>query len=188
MAISELTTSTGFGEALRRLYFVRFGFAVIWAALLFPNADETGGFLTILVFVYPLFDAAAVLWQIRAERDSQPPRVTERVNVAVSVVVAIALAVASTSSIAAALAVWGAWAIGSGITQLITAIRNWRSGGQVAQVLSGGISVLAGAMFLAQGLGDGDSMTGVGGYAVAGAVFFLISAIRLSLLARRGAA
>lgn len=178
---SETAPSPRFGTTLRRLYFARFAFAVVWAGLLFATPSTVGPLLTTLLVAYPLFDAAAVLWQLRAERDSQATKVAERINVAVSVLVAIALGVASTVSIAAALAVWGAWAVGSGVPQLIAALRNRRSGGQVPQMLSGGISVLAGAAFLAQGLQGADRIAGVGGYAVLGGVFFLVSAIQLSI-------
>jgi uncharacterized membrane protein HdeD (DUF308 family) len=174
-----------FGSALRRLYIIRFAFAIVWAGLLFATSTTEGALLTGLLVIYPLFDAGAVLWQLRAERNTQRSNVTEWINVAVSVIVAIALGIAATVSIAAALAVWGGWAIGSGIPQLITAIRNRRSGGQVPQMLSGGISVLAGGAFLAQGLQGADNIAGVGGYAILGGVFFLISAIVLILATRK---
>jgi uncharacterized membrane protein HdeD (DUF308 family) len=188
MITSETTSPSIFSQALRRLYFIRFAFAIVWAVLLFATSTTEGALLTGLLVIYPLFDAGAVLWQLRAERGAQRSNVTERINVLVSVIVAIALGIASTVSVAAALAVWGGWAIGSGIPQLITAIRNRRSGGQVPQMLSGGISVLAGSAFLAQGLRGADNIAGVGGYAILGGVFFLISAILLSLAPRKAAA
>lgn len=189
---SSATTSTSaststFGASLRRLYFIRFAFAVIWAGLVFATATTAGPVLTVLLVVYPLFDAGAVLWQLRANPDSQRSKAAEWVNIVVSVVVAIALGVASTISIAAALAVWGAWAVGAGIPQLIAAIRNRRSGGQVPQMLSGGISVFAGSGFLFQGLQGADNIAGVAGYATLGAIFFLVSAIRLSMILRNKA-
>ncbi|WP_072804512.1 hypothetical protein [Rhodococcoides yunnanense] len=171
------TTSTPTAEtALRTLYFVRSAFAIVWAAALLLTASTAGPLLTVVLVVYPLFDAAAVFWQLRSRGDA---RVPELVNIVVSVAVAVALGWASTVSMSAALVVWGLWAIGAGIPQLITAVRRRSAGGQVAQMFSGGISVVAGAAFLAQGLGGADSITGVGGYAVLGAVFFLISAFRL---------
>jgi uncharacterized membrane protein HdeD (DUF308 family) len=183
------TTPAGsFSEALRRLYFVRFAFALIWALVLIPNGDTTGALLTVLVVAYPLFDAGAVLWQLRARTGQDRSRTAEWINVAVSVAVAAALGVTSQSSLSATLAIWGAWAIASGVPQLVTAVRNRRDGGQVAQMLSGGISVLAGASFLAQGRQHADSISSVGGYAAAGAIFFLVSAIRLSVTARKVAA
>ena len=182
--MSETSSST-LSSALRRLYFVRFAFTLVWAALLFLTGGAVGPFLTILLIVYPLFDAASVYWQIRAEGDHRRAKVSEWINVVVSVLVAITLGWASTVSTSVALTVWGVWAIGAGLPQLITAIRNRRSGGQVPQMLSGGISLFAGGAFVAQGLSGSEMIVGVAGYALVGAVFFLVSAIRLSVVLRR---
>lgn len=183
--MSETLSSRTLSSALRRLYFVRFGFAVVWAALLFLTGGVAGPFLTILLIVYPLFDAASVAWQIRAEGDGRGAKVSEWINVIVSVLVAVALGWASTISTSVALTVWGVWAISAGVPQLITAIRNRRSGGQVPQMLSGGISLFAGSAFVAQGLQGSGMIAGVAGYALLGAVFFLISAIRLTVVLRK---
>ena len=182
--MSETSSST-LSSALRRLYFVRFGFTLVWAALLFLIGGAMGPVLAILLIAYPLFDAASVYWQIRAEGDDRRAKVSEWINVVVSVLVAITLGWASTVSTSVALTVWGVWAIGAGLPQLITAIRNRRSGGQVPQMLSGGISLFAGGAFVAQGLSGNGMIVGVAGYALVGAVFFLVSAIRLSVVLRR---
>ncbi|MDA3643535.1 hypothetical protein LZ318_08620 [Saccharopolyspora indica] len=174
-----------FSAALRRLYFIRFAFAVVWAGLLFATSTTAGPALTALVVIYPLFDAAAVLWQLRSPHRAPGTRAAEWVNVAVSAIVAIALGVASTVSVPAALGVWGAWAVGSGIPQLLAAVRQRRSGGQVPQILSGGISVLAGVSFLAQAFQGNGNIAGVAGYATLGGLFFLVSAIRLSVVLRK---
>lgn len=181
-------TDTTFAAALRRLYLTRFAFAVVWAGLVFATAATSGPLLTLLLVIYPLFDAGAVFWQLRAEQDSQRSHASAWINVVVSVAVAVALGIASTIAISATLAVWGVWAIGSGIPQLVTAIRNRRSGGQVAQMLSGGISVFAGTGFLVQGLQGAENISGAAGYAVLGGVFFLISALRLGTVLRKVAA
>lgn len=188
MNTAENATALAYGSKLRTLYFVRFAFAIIWVGIMFATvagATEPNVLLSILLIVYPAFDAGAVLWQLRADPDKQRSKVSEWTGVVVSIAVAIALGITSSLSISSALAVWGVWAIVSGVPQLITAIRNRRSGGQVAQMLSGGISVLAGAGFLFQGLQGNGSMTGAAGYATLGAVFFLVSAIRLSLKLRK---
>lgn len=176
------TSSTPFNATLTRLYFSRFAFAVIWAALLFPSGKHTGAGLTTLLVIYPLVDAAAVLWQLRAKNRTSGSRIAEWINVLVSVGVAVALGWASTASLAAALAVWGAWAAASGIAQLVTAISRRSSGGQIPQIVSGAISTLAGASFLAQSAKHPSTISTIGGYAIAGGVFFLISAIRLRAL------
>jgi uncharacterized membrane protein HdeD (DUF308 family) len=184
-------TARTYGHALRRLYLVRFVVAMVWVGVMFAtsaDATEPTALLTVLLVLYPLFDAGAVLWQLRADPDQRRSKAAERTNVVVSVVVAVALGIASSNTIPAALAVWGAWAIVAGVPQLIAAIRNRRNGGQVAQMLSGGISVVAGLGFLAQGLQDHGTISGTAGYATLGAIFFLISALRLgSTLRRQGA-
>jgi uncharacterized membrane protein HdeD (DUF308 family) len=170
-----------YSASLRRLYFVRFAFALVWVAVVFAIGDTAGPLLTTLLVIYPLFDALAVLWQ----PDKTRAKTAEWVNVVVSVAIAIALGISSSLSISAAVAVWGAWAIVAGVPQLIAAIRNRRNGGQVPQMLSGGISVFAGLGFLYQGVQGSAMVTGAAGYAALGAVFFLVSAIRLSLTLKK---
>ncbi|MFK4850213.1 hypothetical protein ACI3KT_01140 [Microbacterium sp. ZW T6_19] len=179
-----------FTRSLRSLYFVRFAFAIIWVVIMFATSAKTtepNALLTILLIVYPLFDAGAVLWQLRSNPDRQRSKTPEWIGVAVSIIVTIALGVTSSISLSAALAVWGAWAIVSGAPQLITAIHNRRNGGQIAQMLSGGISLLAGAGFLFQGLQGSSMIIGVAGYAAVGAIFFLVSAVVLSVRLKKAA-
>lgn len=184
------TAASGLARALRDLYVVRAVFAVAWVGIAFASvadATEPSAFLTVLLVVYPLFDAAAVMWQLRAAPDQDRARAVEWVGVAVSVAVAVALAISSSSSISAAVATWGVWAVLAGVPQLVTAIRNRRNGGQVAQMLSGGISVFAGLGFLAQGLAGDGRIAGAAGYAALGAIFFLVSAVRLSATLKQDA-
>ncbi len=173
-----------FTAALRRLYAVRFVLALAWAALLFSTASDRGTLLTVLVVAYPLVDAAAVLWQLRAPGRGSAARWPEWLNVVVSVAVAVALGWAAGRSFGAVLAVWGVWAVGAGAPQLVTALQRRRSGGQVPQILSGGISVLAGLGFLSQASQSPSGVAGIGGYAVLGGVFFLVSALRLTQVLR----
>lgn len=191
MTTSAPTTSLSYARALRSLYVVRFAFAIVWVGVMFATsatAAEPNPLLTALLIAYPLFDAGAVLWQLRADPDRSRTKAAEWTGVIVSLVIAVALGIASSISLSAALAVWGVWAIIAGAPQLITAIRNRRNGGQVAQMLSGGISLFAGAGFLFQGLQGGGMIAGVAGYAGVGAVFFLISAIMLSIRLKRESA
>lgn len=186
---ARTTSATGsaspFGAALARLYLARFAFAVVWAALLFPSGKHTGAALTALVVLYPLVDASAVLWQLRSKHRTPGAGAAERINVVVSVAVAATLGWASTVSIADALAVWGAWAAASGIAQLAAAIARRSSGGQTPLIISGAISTLAGISFLAQSAKHPANLTSIGGYAILGGVFFLVSAIRLRSLQRK---
>ncbi|MFE6977740.1 hypothetical protein [Streptomyces sp. NPDC057682] len=173
-----------YARSLRTLYFVRFVFAAVWVGTMFATAAKASGPsapLTVLLIVYPLFDAGAVLWQLRADPDTGRAKAAEWTNVAVSAGVAVALGISSSIALSGALAVWGVWAIIAGAPQLVAAIRNRRNGGQVAQMLSGGISLFAGAGFVLQGVQGSDKISGVAGYAGLGALFFLISAVLLSV-------
>ena len=51
-------------------------------------------------------------------------------------------------------------------------------------ILSGGLSAVVGASFVVMAAKDNPMLAGVAGYAVGGAVFFLISAVRLGRAAR----
>lgn len=184
MTTSISSTPSPLIATLRNIYFARFAFALVWALVLIFAMPQVGPLLTVLVVIYPLVDAGAVYWQLRSEGRASAPRVSETINVVVSVIVAIALGWASTMSLAAALGVWGVWASVSGLTQLVTAVQRRRVGGQVPQMLSGGISVVAGLSFVVQSVQGADSIANVGGYAILGGIFFLISAIRSSALLR----
>ena len=171
-------------QTLRRLYFSRFGFAIVWALLIGLLAPTSPALLTVLLVLYPLVDAASVLVELRASGSTAKSRPSELANIIVSVVAAIALGAVSFVSVAAVLVVWGLWASLAGAAQLITGISRRRLGGQWPLMFSGGLSVFVGFAFLAQGLQGATSATSIAGYAVLGGVLFLVSAIRLARLAR----
>ncbi|GAB3889491.1 membrane protein [Kibdelosporangium lantanae] len=162
--------------ALRRLYFVRFAFALVWAGLLVTSASRLGPVGVTLLVLYPLFDVAAALVDIRTSK----PTWGLYVNIAISALAAIGLAFAAASDIPAVLRVWGAWAVLSGLTQLVVGISRRALNGQWAMITSGAISTLAGTFFILQAARPDASLTNLAGYAVLGGVFFLISAIRLT--------
>lgn len=163
---------------LRRLYFVRFGFAIIWAGLLFLTKAELGPLGIALVVLYPLFDVAAAVVDVRSSRATGSARGLY-VNIAISLLAAAGLAVTVSSGVPGVLRVWGAWAIVAGLVQLIVALSRRAMGGQWPMILSGGISVLAGGSFIVGAGAPDPVLTNVAGYAVLGGVFFLVSAIRL---------
>ncbi|MGW5383629.1 hypothetical protein [Nocardia sp. NPDC003963] len=172
---------TGGGtEALRNLYYARFGFAVVWALLLIPAASALTPVSIALLLIYPLFDVAAAVIDFRTSGSTRP-KAPLYVNMALSLLTALGLAAAGTSGIPDVLRVWGVWAITAGIVQLIVAIARYRLGGQWAMILSGAISTLAGASFIAGAGAPDASLTTLAGYATLGGIFFLISAIRLHL-------
>lgn len=174
----------GFAPALRRLYFVRFAFAIVWAVLVFLTTKSgLGAAGVVLAVVYPLFDVGAAIVDARSAKSGGS--VTGLyVNMAISLLAAIGIGVAAASGIPGVLRVWGAWAIVAGLVQLIVAISRRKMGGQWPMILSGGISVLAGANFIIGASAANPSLANVAGYAVLGGIFFLVSAIRLGRAAK----
>ncbi|AWL38089.1 MULTISPECIES: hypothetical protein [unclassified Streptomyces] len=181
--IAAPPSTTGTASALRSLYFVRFAFAIVWALVMFTMAKEIGPVAGVLLVIYPLFDVGAAVVDANTSREHRPLALLY-LNMAVSLVAAVGIGIAATSGIPAVLRVWGAWAIVSGLVQLIVAVSRRTMGGQWPMILSGGISVLAGASFVASAGADDPSLSGAVGYAVPGGVFFLISALRLGRAAK----
>ncbi|SOC88709.1 Uncharacterized membrane protein HdeD, DUF308 family [Curtobacterium sp. 314Chir4.1] len=172
---------------LRTLYAVRFVFQLVWALVLILTASAGLGPVSVtLLLLYPLFDVVAAIVDHRASRGTGPSPLLS-VNMGLSLLAAIGLVFAVASGIPAVMVVWGLWAITAGAVQLVVALRRRRLGGQWPMILSGGISVLAGVGFLA-GSANSESVAGVGGYAILGAVFFLVSAIRLQRAAKLASA
>jgi uncharacterized membrane protein HdeD (DUF308 family) len=174
-----VSTST-VAPALRRLYFVRFGFALVWAGLLFTTASKLGPISVTLLVLYPLFDVVAALIDVRSSQIA----LGLYVNIAISGLAAIGLAVAAASGIPAVLRVWGTWAVISGLTQLAVGISRRTLGGQWAMIISGAISTIAGTSFVLQATQPNASLVNLAGYAALGGLFFLVSAVRLGRSAK----
>ena len=165
--------------ALRNLYFLRFAFALVWAALLFTSAHDLGALSATLLVIYPLFDVVCAVVDIRSAKANRGPVRGLYANVALSALTAAGLVAAVSSGIPAVLRVWGAWAITAGVVQLIVGVLRRGMGGQWPMIASGAISTLAGASFIAQAGKDDASLSSLAGYAFLGGVFFLVSALRL---------
>lgn len=183
-ASTSPVSAPAFGAVLRTVYTARFVFAIVWAVVLFAVGGSGGVLLTVLLIAYPLVDAAAVSWQLRSEGSSTASRLPEFINVIVSIAAAIVLGLASTVSVASALLVWGIWAVIAGGVQLSAALLRRSQGGQVPQIISGAVSIIAGIGFAATSA-TATSPVAIGGYAAFGGILFLISALRLTALLRR---
>jgi uncharacterized membrane protein HdeD (DUF308 family) len=183
MSSTTASRPAGIAATLRALYFVRFGFQLVWAIALIATASAGLGPVSVtLLLLYPLFDVVAAVIDHRASRATGPAPLLY-VNMALSLLTAIGLGFAVASGVPAVMVVWGLWAVTAGAVQLIVAILRRRLGGQWPMILSGGISVLAGASFIF-GATNATSVAGIGGYAILGAVFFLVSAVRLQRAAK----
>jgi uncharacterized membrane protein HdeD (DUF308 family) len=166
---------------LKQYYFIRAAFSVAWvvAAIAVGPSSVIAGALLVL---YPAWDAAAnVVDALRSGGLNQNR--TQALNALVSLATAAAVLIALQMSMNWVLGVFGAWAILSGLLQLGTAVRRWKSyGAQWAMVLSGGQSALAGGFFIFQANTPmSPSIATVTGYAAVGALYFLVSAVWLTV-------
>ncbi|TKK90814.1 hypothetical protein FDA94_03350 [Herbidospora galbida] len=176
-------TASAVASPLRRLYFVRFGFALVWAGLLVATASSLTPVSIALLVLYPLFDGVAAVVDARSSKE-KAPTLSLYANIAISWLTAAGLAVAATSGIPAVLRVWGAWAVVSGITQLAVGVIRRNLDGHWPMILSGGISTVAGTTFILQAAQEGASLVNLAGYATLGGLFFLASALRLGRATR----
>nr|WP_315219154.1 DUF308 domain-containing protein [uncultured Duganella sp.] len=170
---------------LNRYYYVRAAFSALWLIAAITIGKNSATASALLLIGYPAWDALANF--IDGKRSGGLARNrTQLINVLVSLAVALAIAV-SLPAMHRVLVVFGAWAIGSGLLQLGTALRRWKThGAQWAMILSGAQSALAGAFFISQAqLPAEPSIATVAGYAGFGAFYFLVSALSLSFAARR---
>ena len=175
---------------LKQYYFLRAAFSVAWVIAAFTVAPSSAAIAATLLVAYPAWDAAANYLDALCSGGLNQNR-TQALNVLVSVATTVAVVVALQVSMNWVLGIFGMWAILAGLLQLGTAVRRWRSyGAQWAMVLSGGQSALAGGFFIFQATMPAiPSIANVAGYAAVGALYFLVSAVWLTVsMWRRGAA
>ena len=167
---------------LKSYYFARFAVSALWVALAFTVARTMPPLAAIMLVAYPAWDALANF--VDAQRTGGLRRNTSQLlNFVISALTTLAVAIALTHSMNAVLAIYGIWAALSGLFQLITAVRRWKTGGaQWAMILSGAQSALAGIFFVKMAGGVDDiGITNVAPYAAFGAFYFLVSAVWLTV-------
>lgn len=169
---------------LRSYYVMRVAGSITWIALAVLVGRASPLFGAALLVAYPAWDSLANLIDARNSGGLRA-NATQTLNFTVSAIAAAAVAVALTDGMPAAIQVFGAWAILSGLLQLATGIRRWKmAGAQWAMVLSGAQSILAGAFFFKRvAAGVPLDVTTVAPYAAFGAFYFLVSAIWLTVRA-----
>ena len=175
---SAITVQTA--RSLRRLYFTRTAFSVVWVILISVFVKTNHGIAEILFVIYPAWDVFATYLDIKAN----PPQVSKNpqyVNAVIGILTTIGVALALQKGVPAALIVFGAWAIVTGLVQLILGLRRRKElGGQWPMIISGGQSMLAGSAFIAMANSPTMGINSLAGYSAFGAFYFLLSAIRLS--------
>lgn len=166
---------------LKSYYFTRFAVAAAWVLLAFTVAKSMPSLAAIMLVAYPAWDALANFVDARRSGGLNRNK-TQLLNFVISIVTTVAVAIALGKTMDAVLAVFGVWAVLSGLFQLATAIRRWTSGAQWAMVLSGAQSALAGIFFVKMaGSAEAIDITNVAPYAAFGAFYFLVSAVWLTV-------
>lgn len=167
---------------LKTYYYLRFAVSAIWVALAFTVANAMPPLAALMLVAYPVWDALANY--LDATRSGGLTRnKSQMLNVLVSVVTAVAVAATLPQGMHAVLQIFGVWAVLSGLFQLLTGVRRWKSyGAQWAMILSGAQSGLAGAHMLSKAAGTAPvSIADIAPYAAFGAFYFLISAVSLTI-------
>ncbi|KAA2242762.1 hypothetical protein F0L74_09550 [Chitinophaga agrisoli] len=176
--ISAETVETA--RSLRKLYFLRASFSIIWVILVAVLAKGNSGIAAVLFIIYPAWDAIAIFLDIKAN----PPaasKTPQYINAGVSIITAIAVFAALQKGIPEAIIVFGVWAILAGLMQLILGLRRRKQmGGQWPMIISGGQSVLAGGAFINMAHAPNSGISTLAGYAAFGAFYFILTAIRLA--------
>jgi hypothetical protein len=175
------TISTESARSLRNLYFVRTLFQLVWAAGVLSTALSHTAIADTLLILYPLWDVACTVYDLNTSGQTGSTRTSQIVNVVLGSAAALAIALTVFNHAAYSIAAFGAWALGAGLLQLAAGlIRRKQLGGQWAMILSGAQSSAAGIAFILGGLAGKFHTKDMGGYAVFGAVYFLIGGILLS--------
>ena len=163
------------------VFVVRGVIAIAWAAVFAAVSESLTTGVGVLLVLYPLIDAVASL--IDAQRQQGSARQLLLANATVSAIAAIGLGIAATGSHENVLAVFGAWALISGLAQFVVALRRGTRFGKQWPMLFAGIgSILFGIGFIVAATRNNPPLEMLAIYAATGGADFLIEAW---LLARR---
>lgn len=168
-------------RSLRNLYFTRTLFQFVWAWGVISTAPSQPQLAAILLILYPLWDVACTLYDFKTSGQAGLARTSQIINVALGVTTALGIALTVFNQPAYAIAIFGGWALGAGLLQLLVGlIRRRQLGGQWTMILSGAQSMVAGIAFVLGSLSGKFHIKDLGGYAVFGAIYFLVGGILLS--------
>jgi len=180
--MSNATAELKLNQWLRTYYFLRTGFSIAWIALAVIVGKHDPGIGAVLLVAYPAWDAFANYLDA-GKSGGLAANPSQKFNLVVSIIIALAVCWALTVDMPTVITVFGAWATFSGLLQLATGVRRWKtSSGQWPMILSGAQSALAGVfMYSRAHSGIPLDVTTVAPYAAFGAFYFLISAIWLTV-------
>lgn len=170
-------------NSLRNLYLTRTVVQFLWAVATIATAAKNPALAATLLVLYPLWDVACTLYDLKTSRNSTDATsaATLYINAVVGTLTAIGMGLTGYRHPQYAVAIFGGWALLAGLLQFAVGIfRRRRMGGQWAMILSGLQSTAAGIAFAIGGLSGKFHIKDLGGYAIFGAVYFLIAGILLS--------
>jgi len=172
-------------RSLRRLYFTRATFSVIWVILVTLFAKTAIDVASILLIIYPAWDVVGTFLDIRANHNSLS-KTPQYVNAVISSITTVAVGIALQKGVPEALMVFGAWAIGTGLIQLILGLRRKKFlGGQWPMIISGGQSVIGGTVNIILAHDPTRGIPSLATYVAFGAFYYLLAAFRLSRTVNR---
>ena len=168
-------------QSLRSLYFTRTVVQLLWAGVVLAEAVSHPALAAGLLILYPLWDVACTVYDLRAStRFAGGPPTAQYVNAALGTLAAIGIAGTVFQSAQQAVVIFGAWALAAGLAQLAVGLaRRKQMGGQWAMILSGLQSTAAGVAFILGGLHGKTHIKDLGGYAILGGLYFLVAGFLL---------
>lgn len=127
------TTSIASTRSLRNLYFVRTAFQVVWAASVIITAMKQPLLAAVLFLLYPLWDVACTVYDLNTFSKSGSSRTSQIVNAVLGVAAAIGIGLTVFQTPIYAVAIFGVWAFGAGVLQLVAGLirRKELGGGRV---------------------------------------------------------
>ena len=151
---------------------------MIWAAGIATTVRTQPQIAAVLFFLYPLWDVACSVYDLKTSARLGNAPTSQIINVLLGVAAAIGIGLTVVHQPTYAVAVFGVWALGAGLLQLVVGlIRRKQLGGQWAMILSGAQSTAAGVAFIFGGISGKFHIKDLGGYAVFGAIYFLIAGL-----------
>jgi uncharacterized membrane protein HdeD (DUF308 family) len=166
---------------LRTYYSLRAAVSAGWVVAAVAIGKNVPAIAALLLVAYPAWDAAANFLDAKRSGGLRA-NLSQSLNLAISAITAVCVAVALGVSMNAVISVFGGWAVLSGLFQLATGVRRWKSAGaQWAMILSGAQSAIAGTAFFKMAAAAAPpSIVAVAPYAGFGAFYFLVSALWLT--------
>ena len=166
-------------KSLRKLYFTRVAFSVIWIALVVTLTKTSNTIATILFIIYPAWDVVATFFDINANLPAAN-KTPQYVNAGIGILTTIAVILSLQNGIPQALVVFGAWAFLTGLIQLILGLRRRKNfEGQWPMIISGAQSMLAGVIIITRAYTPNQGVASLAGYSAFGAFYFALAAFRL---------